>query len=284
MLKKYYQLTKPGIIYGNLITATGGFFLASQGVIDWRLLLSVLAGTSLVIGSACAINNYIDRNIDAKMARTKKRALVDGTISPFSALLFATILGLTGFLILVLGTNQTTVLVGLVGFIDYLVFYSIWKRRSTLGTLVGSIAGATPVVAGYTAVTASFDLGALLLFLILACWQMPHFFSIAIYRRSDYASAGLPVLPVVKGAEAAKIQILCYVLAFIAAVGLLWSFGYTGFVYLIGMSLLGLRWLWLAIQGFAVSDDVAWARGMFKFSLMVILGFSLLISLDAWLP
>lgn len=284
MIRKYYQLTKPGIIYGNLITATGGFFLASQGVIDWWLLFSVLAGTSLVIGSACAINNYIDRNIDAKMTRTKKRALVDGSISPFNALLFAAVLGVVGFLILALGTNYTTVLVGIVGFIDYLIFYSIWKRRSTLGTLVGSIAGATPVVAGYTAVTASFDLGALLLFLILACWQMPHFFSIAIYRRDDYASAGLPVLPVVKGVEAAKVQILCYILAFIAATGLLWSFGYTGYIYVAAMLLLGLKWLWLATTGFASSDDVTWARQMFTFSLLVILGFSLLISLDAWLP
>lgn len=284
MLKKYYQLTKPGIIYGNLLTATGGFFLASKGVIDGWLLLAVLAGTSLVIGSACVVNNYIDRGLDAKMARTKKRALVDGSVSTPSALTFATILALLGFLILYFATNRQTLLVGLVGFVDYLVFYTICKRRSTLGTAVGSIAGATPVVAGYVAVTGSFDLAALLLFLILACWQMPHFYSIAIFRRADYAAAGLPVLPVAKGLEAAKTQILLYILAFLAASGLLWSFGYAGLVYLVVIMLIGLRWLWLSILGFKTKDNTAWARGLFRFSLLVILCFSMLISLDAWLP
>lgn len=283
MLRTYYRLTKPGIICGNLLTAAGGFLLASRGVIDLWLLVAVLAGTSFVIGSACVINNYIDRDIDAKMARTKDRALVNGSISARSALLFASLLGLTGFLILALGTNRITLLVGIVGFVDYLVLYSFFKRHSTLGTVVGSIAGATPVVAGYTAVTASFDLGALLLFLILACWQMPHFFSIAIFRRSDYSAAGLPVLPVKKSVKAAQVQILVYILLFMTAVGLLWSFGYAGLIYLAVMMVLGLEWLRRGLAGFNASNQIAWARGMFGFSLIVILCFSLVISLDYWL-
>lgn len=284
MIRKYYQLTKPGIIYGNLLTATGGFLMASRGDIDLWLMAAVLAGTSLVIASACVINNYIDRNIDAKMARTKQRALAIGSISSRAAFAFAATLGLLGFLVLALATNPVTLLVGVVGYVDYLVFYTIWKRRSTLGTAVGSIAGATPVVAGYTAVTGAFDGGALILFLILALWQMPHFYSIAIYRRADYLAAGLPVLPVKSGVRVTKMQMVGFIAAFIAAATLLAVFGYAGYTYLAVMLVLGLNWLRLGMRGFKVQDNTAWARGMFKFSLVVILGFSLAIGLDAWLP
>ncbi|HZM63845.1 MAG TPA: heme o synthase [Candidatus Saccharimonadales bacterium] len=283
MVKAYYQLTKPGIIYGNLLTAVGGFLLASQGRIDFVLFVAVLAGTAFVIGSACAINNYIDRDIDAKMARTKKRALVHGDISGRSALVFAAILGALGFGTLALMTNHITLLVGVIGFVDYLVFYSISKRRSTLGTIIGSIAGATPVVAGYTAVGGSLDIGALLLFLILACWQMPHFYAIAIFRQTDYKAAGLPVLPVVKGVAQAKRHIVGYILLFLTAIGLLWSFGYAGTVYVVVMMLFGFGWLLLGMHGFTARDNTLWARQMFKFSLVVILAFSTTLSLNAWL-
>lgn len=283
-IKIYYRLMKPGIIYGNLVTATGGFLFASKGVIDWSLLLAVLAATSAIIGSACVINNYIDRGIDKKMARTKKRALVNGTISPRNALLFASVLGLGGFSLLAFSTNIVTFLVGLVGFIDYVVFYSFWKRRSVWGTVVGSISGATPVAAGYTAVTGDFNTPAMLLFLVLVCWQMPHFYAIATFRLKDYAAAKLPVLPVARGKMAAKLQIFSYVVAFTMITTLLTGFGFAGFSYLIVMMLLGLSWLRLTAQGFAAKDDTAWARSVFKFSLIVILGFSVMISLDHWLP
>jgi len=283
VFRKYYQLTKPGIIYGNLLTALGGFLFASKGHIDVWLLAAVLAGTALVIGSACVINNYLDRTLDAKMARTKNRALVDGTISARAALVYATALGLLGFLLLVFITNATTVVVGAVGYVDYLVLYSVFKRRSTLGTLVGSVAGSTAVVAGYTAVTGQFDSGALILFLIMAIWQMPHFYSIATFRRSDYAAAGLPVLPVVKSAVTVKKRIVAYIATYVVATVSLTIFDSAGYTYLVVMLLLSLNWLRLGMTGFRTKDDVAWARQMFRFSLIVLLGFSIMISLDAWL-
>lgn len=284
MLRAYYQLAKPGIIYGNLLTALGGFLFASKGHIDAWLLMAVLAGTALVIGSACVVNNYLDRNLDAKMARTKKRALVDGTVSAQAALAYATMLGLLGFLLLVFATNATTVVVGAIGYIDYLVLYSIFKRRSALGTLVGSIAGSTAVVAGYTVVTGQFDGGAVMLFLIMAIWQMPHFYAIATFRRSDYAAAGLPVLPVVKTVATVKKHIVGYIVAYIFATTFLAALGYAGYIYVVVMLLLGLNWLRLGIAGFRTKDDIEWARHMFKFSLVALLGFSSMISLDAWLP
>ncbi len=258
--------------------------LASKGHIRVGLLLATLLGTSLVIASACVFNNYIDRDIDKHMARTKKRALVTGLIPGPIALTYATVLGLLGFLILSIYTNWLTVALGFVGIFSYVVLYGIGKRRSVHGTLVGSISGAMPPVAGYTAVTNRFDSGALLLFLILVFWQMPHFYAIAMRRYNDYAAAKLPVLPVKKGMKTTKVQILFYILAFSVAAGLLTVLGYTGYIYLIVMAGLGLYWLWLGLKGFKASDNTAWAKKMFLFSLIVILGFSIMVSVGSRLP
>lgn len=284
MFKAYYRLTKPGIIYGNVLTATGGFLLASKRDIDPLLMLALLAGTSFVIASACVINNYIDRGIDKKMARTKSRPLISGQIKGSHALVYGAILGVLGFTILSLWTNPLTLLIGTIGFIDYLVLYSIWKRRSAVGTIVGSIAGATPVTAGYTAVTGQFDTAALLVFLVLVFWQMPHFYSIAIRRRKDYAMAGLPVLPVEKDILTAKKHIVFFIIAFIITTVMLTMAGYTGITYLGIMLFFGLRWLALGFKGLAVTDNDRWAFRMFMLSLGVICAFSLAISLNAWLP
>jgi protoheme IX farnesyltransferase len=284
-VKQYYALTKPGIIYGNVLTAIAGFLLASKGHVGWWLLAATLGGMSAVIASACVFNNYIDRDIDKRMARTKKRALVSGVINGRNALIYATILGIVGFLILVSWVNLLVAAIGLVAFIDYIVLYGLAKRRSLHGTLVGAIAGAAPIVAGYCAVTDHFNGAALILFLILACWQMPHFYAIAMYRFDDYKAAGLPVLPVKKGRRATKIQIVLYVIAFGVATGLLTVFGYTGYGYLIIMLLLSLAWLWLGLQGFQKdNNDKKWARQMFLFSLVMILALSVMLSLNSLLP
>jgi protoheme IX farnesyltransferase len=284
LLKAYYALTKPGIIYGNLLTAAAGFLLASRHHVDLWLLLATLAGTSLVIASGCVFNNYIDRDIDKKMARTKKRALVLKTIPAPGALLFAAIIGTAGFLILQVYTNALVVAIGLLGFIDYVILYGYAKRRSVYGTLVGSISGATPVLAGYCAARGHFDGGAAIVFLILATWQMPHFYAIAMYRYEDYKAAGIPVLPVVKGMQAAKTQILAYIIVFIIANSLLTICGYTGYIYLVVMVLLGLVWLGKGLRSFKDNNDSLWGRKMFLFSLIVILSTSAMLSVGARLP
>jgi len=284
LLKTYYHLTKPGIIYGNALTATAGFLLASKGHVKVWLLIATIMGTSLVIASACVFNNYIDRGIDKKMARTNKRALVSGLVTGQNAVIYATLLGVAGFLILAVYVNLLVVGIGLAALLDYVVLYGIAKRRSVHGTLVGSVAGAAPVVAGYCAVTDRLDGGALILFLILAVWQMPHFYAIAMYRFDDYSAAGLPVLPNKKGMKNAKLQILLYITAFIIATVLLTVFGYTGYTSLVVMALLGVAWLWLGMQGFKASDDKLWARKMFFFSLVIILSLSIMMSVGPLLP
>lgn len=284
MFKAYLWLTKPGIIAGNIISAIGGFLLASKNDVDVWLLFATLAGTALVIASGCVYNNYIDRHIDKKMARTKNRALAKGRISGRHALAFATLLGILGFLLLALFTNSLTVGVGMLGMFMYVIVYGIWKRRSPLGTVIGSIAGATPILAGYVAVVGILDAGAVLVFLTMALWQMPHFYAIALYRRNDYAAASIPVLPVVKGAERTKWYILLYIAAFIAAVCLLTTYQYTGLTYLLVTTTFGFIWLREGAKGFKAKDDTVWARDMFRFSLRVMLIFSFMISVDAFLP
>jgi protoheme IX farnesyltransferase len=242
--------------------------------------LVTLIGLSFVIASACVFNNYIDRGIDEKMARTKNRALVRKLISPRSAIIYGTILGLIGTLILFLYTNPLATFLALTGFFFYVVVYGIWKRRSVYGTLVGSISGAVPPVVGYCAVSNNFDIGAIIFFIILVLWQMPHFYAIAIYRRNDYAEASIPVLPVKKGIYTTKMHMLLYIAAFIVASIALTIFGLTGYVYLVVMSLLGLKWLLLCTEGFRAEDDDLWARKMFKFSLIVITLLCLMIAVD----
>lgn len=278
MIRTYYLLTKPGIIMGNLITTVGGFALASRGHIDLWLFCTMFMGLGLVIASACVFNNYIDREADAKMSRTKNRPLAKGLIPHFNALLFANALGLSGIFILALYTNLLTVLMALLGFFIYVILYSLWKYRSTLATLVGSIAGALPPVIGYCSVSNRLDAGACILFTILVLWQMPHFFSIALYRFDDYAAASVPVLPIKKGIFTTKVQMLLYIIAFFPATLLLFS--YTGYAYLLVAAPLSLAWLYLSIRGFYTTNDRLWARNMFRLSLLIVTALCLMMSID----
>ncbi len=282
-IKLYYQLAKPGIVYGNLLTAAAGFLLASRGHINPAMLVGLLGGIGLVMGSACVLNNIIDRGIDKKMTRTKKRALVTGEVSITGALIYAIVLGGVGFTTLAMMTNWLTVELGVIALFLYVVAYGFFKRRSIHGTLVGAIPGALPPVAGYVAVTNIFDGGAWLLLFALIAWQMPHFYSIAIYRRREYEAAGIPVLTVKEGNGAAKLQIFLYIIAFVIMTLLLTYFGYTGTIFAIAMIGMGWAWLAKARHGFKVKDSEKWARGMFGFSLKVLLLFCLLLSVDAWL-
>lgn len=279
-MKTYYMLTKPGIILGNIITTGAGFALASKGLVDFWLFFATMSGLAFIIASAGVFNNYIDRAMDAKMERTKNRALVTGAVSSVNALVFGTLLGLAGVFILFYYTNALTVSVALAGFFVYLVLYAFWKYRSFYGTLIGSLAGGVPPVVGYCAVSNQLDLGAFLLFMIMVLWQMPHFFAIAMYRLKDYAAASIPVLPISRGAYVTKVQILLYIIAFTLTSLMLTYAGYTGVVYLAVASVLSLGWFGLGLKGFKAANDQVWARQMFIFSLVVIMGICLTISLD----
>ncbi len=281
MPKAYVLLTKPGIIMGNAITSAAGFALASKRFFDPGLFLATVVGLSLIIASACVFNNHIDRYVDRKMERTKKRAQAIGLIPMQRVLFFALLLLLLGTAILAGTTNLLAVGVALFGFLSYVLLYSFSKYHSVHGTLIGSLAGSVPPIVGYVAVSGQLDLNALVFFSMMVFWQMPHFYAIAIYRLKDYEAASIPVLPLVKGIHATKIQMMLYIIAFITVSMLLVQVGGMGTLYLISAALLGLGWLWLSMLGFQSGNDKQWARKMFLASLVVIVGLSAVICFSA---
>ena len=284
-IKNYLLIAKPGIMVGNLISAAAGFFLASKGRFDGALLPATLIGISLVVASGCVLNNCVDREIDRKMIRTKNRALAQGLIKPKVAVSYATILGLAGLALLWAATNLLAVSIVLAGLTIYVGVYSLYlKRNSVYAALIGSFAGATPPLAGYCAVTGTFDLGAVLLLSIFSLWQMPHWYAIAVYRFDDYAAAGIPILPVRRGTAAAKKYIAGYILAFMAATLMLTVGGYTGYRTFAVATVLGLSWLSMAWSGYKPSDERLWARKLFIFSILAIFILSVMMSIDFTVP
>ena len=266
----YLSLTKPGIIFGNLITTIGGFYLVKPHA-SFLLLFFTLIGISFVIASGCVFNNYIDRDIDPLMERTKNRASALGLISTPKLLLFATALGVSGFGILFLFTNILATLIALLGFFFYSVVYSLYFKRSSIyGTAIGSISGAVPPVVGYCAAGNSFDAGAIIIFFMLVLWQMPHSYAIAVYRLKDYIAAGIPVLPVKKSMRYTKISMLIYIIIFSVVSMLPTFFSYAGGYYLGVTIILNLYWIYLSAKGFSTINDTLWARKNFLFSIIVI--------------
>ncbi|HMK35416.1 MAG TPA: heme o synthase [Desulfomonilaceae bacterium] len=280
-IKNYLLVAKPGIVLGNLISAAAGFFLASKGRVDGAALLATLMGISLVVASGCVFNNCVDRKIDRTMIRTRDRALAKGLISLKIAVSYATILGIAGVALLCAATNLLSVFIVLAGIVMYVGVYSLYmKRNSVYSALIGSLAGATPPLAGYCAVTGRFDVGAVILLSIFSLWQMPHCYAIAIFRLDDYTAAAIPVLPVKQGTAAARRHIVGYILAFTAATLMLTLGGYTGYSTFAVASVLGLFWLYMALSGYKAFNERLWAKKLFIFSLLTIFILSVMMSID----
>lgn len=281
MLKDYVALTKPGIIRGNLIAACSGVFFASRGDVDWFLLFCVALGVSCVVASGCVFNNYVDRDIDSKMQRTKYRGFVTKIVQVPKSLIFATIVGLFGVTVLHIFANWYAVFFAVLGFFVYVCLYTLkYKRGSVHGTLIGSVSGACPPVIGYVAVSGGVDWAVMILFGMYSVWQLPHSYAIAICQYEDYKAANIPVLPVVRGLASTRRQIIAYISLFVLLSLLLAALGYTGILYLIGMSSIGLYWLYLAISGFEPGQERAWGRKLFFVSIVVVVVLSVLISVD----
>ncbi len=282
---KFYQLTKPGVLYGNVLTGAAGFLLAANGDIDIRLFAATIIGMTLVIASACVLNNYLDQDIDKIMERTKKRPSVAGEIKGSHMIIFSALLGVFGITMLALWTNWLVAAIGIIGFVTYVWLYgALSKRKSIHGTLVGSISGALPIAGGYAAVGGQIDVGLVIVFMIVFFWQFSEFYSIAIYRRKEYAKANIPVMPVVVGVHRTIIQIFVYTVLYVASTLALTVYDYTGWTYFVIMLVSGLYWLWIGLQGFSAKDTDAWARRMFRFSMFMILLLCVMLSIDSLLP
>lgn len=284
-IKRYYALTKPRVTYGNALSAVAGFLFASRDGLMATEFIGLTVGITLVIAAACALNNHLDRDIDQLMERTKSRVSATGQVGGWQAVSFSLVLGVIGVALLAAFTNWLTVGVAIFGFVVYVYFYGMTsKRRSVHGTLVGSVSGAAPILAGYVAVTGTIDTAGLLLFVILFLWQMPEFYAIAIYRQKEYAAAKVPIMSVVKGIDSTRRQIFGYAILFVLASLLLTPYGGAGWSYLTVMAAVGAYWLLLSWRLLGASDYNQAARRVFRWSLVVLLVLCLMISLDPVLP
>lgn len=283
--RSYLQLSKPGITLSNTMMALAGYFLAAaQTGFDWSALLGVTLGVAAIIASACVVNNILDRDIDARMKRTAKRALVRGEISIPMALLFAIGLAAVGFFSLLAWTNYLTVGLGVLAYVWYIAVYGIAKRTTAYSTIIGGVAGSLPPVAGYTALTGQIDSAAIILFLLMQLWQMPHFFAIAIFRANDYVEAKLPIWSVRYGLKRTKRQVLVYAILFAFTAPLLTIYGYTGYIFGISLTSLGIYWVYKGVSSYDKNNDALWAKRMFGLSLMILLLMAGLIAVGAYLP
>ncbi|WP_028116464.1 heme o synthase [Ferrimonas senticii] len=247
--RDYLEMTKPKVVALMLVTALVGMALASPGWIPLLPMVAGLSGIGLMAGAAAAINHLLDRRIDTQMARTHNRPLPKGSVSATSALAFALILAVTGFVLLYGLVNPLTAWLTLASLFGYAVVYTGYLKRATPQNIViGGLAGAMPPLLGWTAVTGEFHGHGLLLVIIIFAWTPPHFWALAIARKADYAKVGLPMLPVTHGDDYTKTQILLYSLLYAIACLLPVLVGMSGALYLLGATGLGAWFIYRAWQ------------------------------------
>jgi heme o synthase len=268
LVADYVRLTKPRIISLLLVTTAGAMFVAAQGVPDGWLLVWTMIGGYLAAGGANAINHYVDRDIDGRMSRTTARPVASGRVSPSRALVFGVSLGGASALVLGLFTNWLAAALALLGLALYVGVYTLWLKRTTIHNIViGGSAGAVPPLVGWAAVTGALGLSAWLLFAIVFYWTPPHFWALALLLRRDYAAAGVPMLPVVRGEAETKRQILLWTLVMVAVSLLPVASGAAGVVYLASALALGAVFAVLAAL-LARDPGIGWARATFHYSLL----------------
>jgi protoheme IX farnesyltransferase len=248
-IRDYWALTKPGVVALLMVTAVIGMFLATPGMVPLRVLVLGSLGLALAMMASAVVNQIMDQRIDAIMARTRKRPLVQGRVNTRSALVFALLLGLGSLFILAVFINPLTAVLTFFGIIGYAFIYTLWLKRATPQNIViGGLAGAIPPLLGWTAVTGSVHPHALLLVLIIFAWTPPHFWALAIHRRDEYAKADIPMLPVTHGLEFTKTSVLLYTVILFVITLLPYLTGMSGLIYLAGSTVLGAIFLVYAVR------------------------------------
>jgi protoheme IX farnesyltransferase len=263
----YVRLTKPRIISLLLVTTLCAMLVAAGGMPDGWLVVWTMVGGYLSAGGANAINHYVDRDIDARMRRTTERPVVSGRVAPARALAFGITLGAASTLLLGLAANWLAAGLALLGLVLYVFLYTLWlKRTTTHNIVIGGAAGAVPPLVGWAAVTGDLSLGALLMFAIVFYWTPPHFWALALVLRRDYAAAGVPMLPVVRGEAETRRQVLLWTLVMVGVSLLPTAAGVSGLVYLVAACALGVAFIvpaWLLYR----RGGERWARVTFHVSL-----------------
>ena len=287
--RQYWDLTKPRVVALIVFTALVGMCLAIEGLPDGEQLLRGalgFLGIWLAASSAAAINQLLDARIDAKMARTSWRPLVQGQVKPWQALAFALVLAALSMAILVLWVNTITAILTFASLIGYAVVYTVFLKRATPQNIViGGIAGAAPPLLGWATMTGmqgEWDWPhALLLVLIIFVWTPPHFWALAIFRREDYARALVPMLPVTHGVTYTRWQILFYTVLLVEVTVLPVVFGMSGFFYLGGALVLGSVFLWYAWRLLNPPDEF-FAMRVFNYSIVYLMALFAFLLVDHW--
>lgn len=281
--RDYLELCKPRVVALMLLTVIVGMYLATNAGISAALLLATLTGVGFCAGSAAAVNHLVDRHIDAMMARTRKRPVAHGRLSVLQAVIFATILGLSGLFILFYWVNPLTAILTFFTLIGYAGIYTGYLKRATPQNIViGGLAGAAPPLLGWTAVTNQLDPFALLLVLVIFTWTPPHFWALAIYRFEEYRHAEIPMLPVTHGIPFTKLQVFLYTILLVVVSILPFVVGMSGYCYLTGALILGFRFLQWAIRLYR-SEQPRIAMQTFRFSIVYLMCLFIVLLVDHYL-
>jgi protoheme IX farnesyltransferase len=277
----YVALTKPRIILLLLITTVPAMILAARGLPELTLILATLVGGAVAAGSANAINMYLDRDIDERMRRTRRRPLPAHAVAPEDALRFGFVLGAASFLFLSIAVNVLAASLALSAIAFYVFVYTMWlKRTTTQNIVIGGAAGAVPALVGWAAVTGTLAAPAWILFAIVFVWTPPHFWALAMRYRGDYAAAGVPMLPVVKGEDETRRQIFLYSLVLFGATLLLFPVAHMGPIYLATAVVLGGVFVFRALRLWREGGAVrAW--GLFRYSIVYLAALFGAVALDA---
>jgi protoheme IX farnesyltransferase len=279
-VRQFYALTKPRVTMLAVFCAVIGMFLATPGMVPWRVLFAGTAGIALLAGAAFAINCLIEQEIDSKMARTRARPLPRGELTSLQTVVFAGVLGGIGMFLLYRYVNALTMWLTFGTFVGYAVIYTIVLKPATPQNIViGGLSGAMPPLLGWAAVTGEVAPEALLLVLIIYAWTPPHFWALALYRTEDFTRAGLPMLPVTHGQEFTRLQVLLYTLILIASTLMPFAYGMSGWIYLTTALLLDGLFLYYAVKIYiAYSDRLA--QQTFRFSVVYLAGLFTALLLD----
>ena len=265
---QFYQLTKPRVVSLIVFTAVIGMFLATPGMVPLQALVAGTLGIALTAGAAAAVNCLVEQRVDAIMMRTRGRPLPRGQVTSLQTLAFAGVVGGAGLFILYQWANALTMWLTLATFVGYAVIYTVvLKPMTPQNIVIGGASGAMPPVLGWTAVTGEIAADALLLFLIIFAWTPPHFWALALYRKHEYAKAGVPMLPVTHGDQFTRLHVLLYTVILTAVTLMPFATRMSGAIYLAAVLLLDAVFLWYAVRIYvAYSDQLA--QRTFRYSIL----------------
>jgi protoheme IX farnesyltransferase len=276
---QFYQLTKPRVVSLIVFTAVIGMFLATPGMVPLQALVAGTLGIALTAGAAAAVNCLVEQKIDALMTRTSRRPLPRGQVTSLQTLVFAGVVGGAGLFILHHWVNELTMWLTLATFVGYAVIYTVFLKPMTPQNIViGGASGAMPPVLGWAAVTGEIAPEALLLFLIIFAWTPPHFWALALYRKNEYAKAGVPMLPVTHGDKFTRLHVLLYTVILTAVTMMPFATRMSGAIYLVTVMALNAVFLWYAVRIYvAYSDRLAQRTFRYSIAYLTLLFAALLV-------